>query len=159
MPYIHKNICSWCDANHTLLQIDKCTEEKCRGEYFYSIYFKNGERIFSSTCEDHYEWNWGRVWTGGSDALNSAVITVDGAKCIPWPIQYDINAKKVMGEMHACPGGALNVLVKIQYVWRNALKWKKQNKRYRTFVFMIFKNDKLRHEINLDVMKYCCSFL
>lgn len=56
-------------------------------------------------------------------------------------------------------GNALHILVFLQSVWRKTIKAKRHNKRYRTFIFMMFKYGSLPYETNIYVLKYIISLI
>ena len=57
-------ICYKCLCNHNRSNIVECAFEKCRGEEYTTIKHTNGSVFLSSTCDNDYDWDHGRIWLG-----------------------------------------------------------------------------------------------
>ena len=91
--------CYICGANHQKLGIKSCNTNKCIGETFYHIIFKDYTIVMYDTRYDG-SWNWGIVLNPMNAVYyteydNVWILTTNGENIIYWSRKYDYNFNKL----------------------------------------------------------------
>lgn len=149
--------CLHCGCNHCVLNIDYCTNDQYKTEYYFKIYFKNGTTMTHDTTYDLIDPEWGTVLSREyrlNYYLYSNILTSDGCKIITWDMEYDIKCNLLfqrqifVPDKMLCrktiatsdqdqidvddflPGEGIFILVMLQRFWKKTLIMKKDYKNY-----------------------------